>query len=173
MRRTESRAWANLRADLSVNRGNRKAQLTLVLLRATQRFSGSGNPAMRILGVPIRLLYRLLIDWGLGIEIPWFTNVGPGLRIYHGVGTVIHGAATIGSRVTIRQSVTIGTRDGTDNVPTIGDDVSIGAGAILLGGIHVGDRSVIGAGAVLLQDVPCDSVAVGNPARVLPASGDR
>ena len=50
---------------------------------------------------------------------------------------------------------------------TIGDDVWIGGGAIVLAGVTVGDRSVIGAGAVVSKDVPSDVVVVGNPAKVV------
>ncbi|WP_070964093.1 sugar O-acetyltransferase [Vibrio sonorensis] len=53
------------------------------------------------------------------------------------------------------------------NSINIGDNVWIGAGAIVLGGVSIGDRSVIGAGAVVTKDIPADSVAVGNPAKVI------
>jgi len=50
---------------------------------------------------------------------------------------------------------------------TIGDNVWLGGGAIVLPGVSIGDNSVIGAGAVVTNDVPANSVAVGNPARVV------
>jgi maltose O-acetyltransferase len=55
---------------------------------------------------------------------------------------------------------------------TIGDDVWIGAGAIVLGGVTIGDGAVIGAGAVVTSDIPADSVAVGVPARVVRSLAD-
>lgn len=61
---------------------------------------------------------------------------------------------------------------GDELLPTLGGHVDIGAGAKLLGGIHVGDNARIGANAVVLGDVPADSTAVGIPARVV-ASGKK
>lgn len=101
-----------------------------------------------------------------GLDIPSSVEIGPGLYIPHPVGTVIM-ARRIGSRVTIVSAVTIGLRNGPP-IPTIGDDVYIGAGARILGGIKIGNRARIGANAVVLQDVPDDYVAVGVPASVRP-----
>lgn len=53
------------------------------------------------------------------------------------------------------------------NPITIGDHVWIGAGAIILDGVTIGDRSVIGAGSIVNQDIPADSIAVGQPCRVI------
>ena len=52
--------------------------------------------------------------------------------------------------------------------PTVGNNVMIGAGAVLLGNIHIGDNSMIGANSVVLTDVPSDCTAVGSPARIIP-----
>ncbi len=53
------------------------------------------------------------------------------------------------------------------NPITIGDNVWIGAGAVILDGVTIGDRSVIGAGSIVNKDIPADSVAVGNPCKVI------
>ena len=50
---------------------------------------------------------------------------------------------------------------------TIGEDCWIGGGAILCPGVTVGDRCIIGAGSVVTKDIPSDSIAVGNPAKVI------
>ena len=77
----------------------------------------------------------------------------------------------LGAGCTVLQNVTVGERyaDGTGphDYPTIGDGVTIGAGACVLGGIDVGACSTIGANAVVLADLPEKSVAVGSPARVV------
>ncbi len=97
--------------------------------------------------------------------------IGPGLHLPHPVGVVI-GAARIGAHVTLLQNVTLGVRDRTANsflpsaFPSLGDDVYVGAGAILLGGITIGSGAQIGAGAVVLDSVPEGALAVGVPARV-------
>ncbi|MFJ1211928.1 serine O-acetyltransferase [Burkholderia pyrrocinia] len=122
-------------------------------------------------GAPLILLYIVLCDWLMGIEIPVKTKIGKGLTIYHGTGLVINGYAVIGDYCTLRHGVTIGNtllKDGTiSGVPTIGDNVEFGVHSVALGAIRVGDRARIGAGAVVLTDVPDGRVAVGVPARIL------
>lgn len=86
---------------------------------------------------------------------------------YSGLGIVVHARARIGDRVKISQNVTIGGRSGYKDVPIIEEDVEIGAGACLLGPIHIGRGAKIGANAVVLCNVPARSVAVGVPARVI------
>ncbi len=73
----------------------------------------------------------------------------------------------IGRNCTIRHQVTIGSRNNEHDVPVLGDDVDIGAGAKVLGKIYIGSRVSIGANAVVLIDVPDDNIAVGVPARIL------
>ena len=89
----------------------------------------------------------------------------------HPIGIVINRQVRIGTGCTIRQNVTIGRgsyKKETDReYPVIGNNVEIGAHAIIIGGITVGDNVTIGAGAVVVKDVPSNTVVVGNPARVL------
>ena len=89
---------------------------------------------------------------------PW-ADIGPGLYLYHGLGTVVGKGSQVGRRALICQGVSLG------GGPSIGDDVTLWAGAKVIGPVHVGDRSEIGANAVVVGDVPADSVAVGVPAR--------
>jgi putative colanic acid biosynthesis acetyltransferase WcaB len=158
---------AVLRADLAANRHSRKGQVVLVGLRVTQWARGPGRP--RWWALPVVAAYRVLVDWVMGIEIPPGVQAGPGLAVFHGTGLVIHADTRLGAGVVLRHGVTLGTLgDGDDGVPpTIGDRVSIGAGAIVLGPITVGDDAVIGAGAVVIRDVPAGATVVGNPARVV------
>jgi serine O-acetyltransferase len=98
-----------------------------------------------------------------GVEISPFAEIGEGLCVMHSTGIVIGPSVRIGRGLRIYQNVTLG--DGsTPGQPVIGDDVTIGAGACVLGGVHVGDRAVVGANAVVTRDVPADSVATGAPA---------
>jgi serine O-acetyltransferase len=102
-----------------------------------------------------------------GLEIPCTVSIGPRLYIPHPYGTVVT-AARMGSDISLISSITIGMRN--DRIfPTIGDRVFVGAGARILGGIHIGNDVSIGANAVVLDDVPDQSVAVGIPARARPA----
>ena len=81
---------------------------------------------------------------------------------------MLHPETVMGRNCTLRHDVTIGTRSGDHDVPVLGDDVEIGAGAKILGSIRIGNRVSIGANAVVLDDVPDDHLAVGVPARVFP-----
>jgi len=106
-----------------------------------------------------------------GIEVSPRVQIGGGLFLPHTVGTVI-GASRIGNNCTIMQGVTLGTREpdmGFDASlrPVIGDDVLIGSGAKVIGGITVGNHARIGANAVVLEDVPAQALAVGVPAKIL------
>ncbi|RLL55877.1 serine acetyltransferase [Mariprofundus sp. EBB-1] len=104
----------------------------------------------------------------IGITIPRGCEIGPGLRIYHFGGIVLNPLVTIGRNCTMRHGVTIGNRQADDDVPVIGDNVDIGAGAKILGKIRIGNNVSIGANAVVLIDIPDDHVAVGVPARAIP-----
>lgn len=90
---------------------------------------------------------------------PWST-VGPGLYLYHGLGTVIGKGSTIGRNALICHGVSIG------GGATIGDDVKVWAHAQILGNVTLGDRVEVSTNAVVLQDFPADSILFGMPARL-------
>ena len=108
-----------------------------------------------------------------GIEIHPGARIGRGLFIDHGDGVVIGETAVIGDNVTLYQGVTLGGtgKDVGKRHPTIGSNVTIGAGAKVLGPFTVGDGSKIGAGAVVLKEVPPNCTVVGNPGRVVRREG--
>lgn len=104
-----------------------------------------------------------------GIQIPIGTQVGEGLKFFHYGCIVIAQSTRIGNNVSIHQGVTIGrVFNGCHaGVPTIGDNVVIFAGSIILGNVTVGDNAVIGANAVVTKDVPSNAVVAGIPAKVI------
>ncbi len=106
-----------------------------------------------------------------GADIPLTARIEGGLQLLHPNGIVIHPDARIGPNCIFFQQVTVGTRENSPLVPCIGGDVSIGAGAKVLGGVKVGNHARIGANAVVLCDVPDYGVAVGVPARVIDRRG--
>lgn len=106
-----------------------------------------------------------------GLEIAPQADVGGGLYIAHPQGTVLS-AKRIGRNCTVIHNVTVGMRNEWV-FPEIGDDVFIGAGARVLGGIVVGDGARIGANAVVIQDVPAGATVVGIPARVIAMAEDQ
>lgn len=95
--------------------------------------------------------------------------IGPGLYFEHGFSTIVH-ARSIGRNCWINHGVTVGF-NGADKYPVIGDDVTILAGAIVLGEISIGDNAVIGAGAVVTKSVPPNCVVVGSPAYIVRRDG--
>lgn len=107
-----------------------------------------------------------------GVEIHPGAVLGPGLFIDHATGVVIGETAEVGEDVTIYHGVTLGGsgRDTGKRHPTIGDRVTIGAGAKILGAIKIGDDSRIGANAVVVKEVPSSSVVVGVPGQVISRS---
>jgi len=121
---------------------------------------------LRFFHLPLFAIVTLLT----GIYLPRSARIRGGLRIWHFGGVVVNPDTVIGRNCTIRHGVTIGNRKGAHDVPVLGDNVNVGAGAKILGSIRVGDNVNIGANAVVLCDVPDNSTAVGVPARVIARS---
>ena len=117
----------------------------------------------------IHLVLAKLAEIICGVEIGVAARIGRRLVIEHSGCIVVHGATTMGDDCIIRQGVTLGVRriDEPLAAPIIGSRVNIGAGAKILGAVHIGDGAEIGANAVVLQDVPAGALAVGVPARII------
>jgi putative colanic acid biosynthesis acetyltransferase WcaB len=156
--------------DWAANSKNPKGRLVMAMFRLACAL----RHGPRLL-LPLTLLYgvfyRLCVEWFLGIELPWKTRVGPGLRLDHGQALVINDGTVIGSGCHLRSSTTIGNKrkpDGSySGCPVIGNGVDVGSNAVILGEITIGDHAVVGAGAVVVHDVPGRAAVAGNPARVL------
>lgn len=95
------------------------------------------------------------------------------LRLPHPYGVFINPASTLGRNVTIFQGTTVGSkRSGKrGGVPTIGDDVVIGANCVILGRVHIGDGALIAPGSVVVDDVPAGAIVAGPHAQVLGGAG--
>lgn len=104
-----------------------------------------------------------------GIEIHPGAKLGNRIFFDHGMGIVVGETAEIGNNCVIYHGVTLGgvSSSKTKRHPTLKDNVSVGAGAKLLGNIVVGKNVKIGANSVVLRDVPDNAVAVGIPARII------
>jgi serine O-acetyltransferase len=110
-----------------------------------------------------------------GVEIHPAARIGNEFFIDHGSGVVIGETAVIGNCVTLYQGVTLG---GTGfqrgkRHPTLGDNVTVGSGAKLLGPIAVGDGAKVGANTVVVEDVPPRATVVGNPGHPVKLEGKR
>jgi serine O-acetyltransferase len=128
-----------------------------------------------ILSLILKIFYFLLnkiIEITTGISISSKAQIGKGFYIGHCGGIFIHPNVKIGENFNIGQGVTIGTLGmGKTGVPKLGNNVYIGAGAKLLGGITIGDNVKIGANAVVINDIPDNATAVGIPAKVVKTNG--
>jgi serine O-acetyltransferase len=110
-----------------------------------------------------------------GVDIHPAATLGAGLFIDHATGVVIGETAEVGEDVTLYQGVTLGgtSLEHGKRHPTVGDRVTIGAGAKVLGPVTIGDDSRIGANAVVVKAVPPNSVVVGVPGQVIARSRPR
>ncbi len=133
-------------------------------------------PVLRQVLQIVYFFLRKVSELLLGVGIWPESDIGPGFKIEH-CGCIFI-SARIGSHCRVSQQVVIGHRGGFrgGGVPTLGDEVYVGAGAKILGEVTVGRGAVIGANAVVISDIEDGALAVGVPARVkarkaLPAQG--
>lgn len=133
-----------------------------LIVRAQQCLYRSGRvrlaSALRTVGTVV-----LSADFGPGMRI------GTGFQVVHPIGVNIGYGLTIGNNVTFAGGVTAAARYYDDTGPqefaTICDGATIGAHAVLVGGVRVGANAVVGANSVVLSDVPDNAVVMGVPAR--------
>ena len=90
--------------------------------------------------------------------------IGEGMWIAHPYSTILN-AESIGKNFRCIHCTTLGA--GKNGIPTLGDNVSLGANVVIIGGVKIGDNVTIGAGSVVVKDIPDNSLAVGNPAKVI------
>ena len=120
----------------------------------------------------VRILPRVISNFSrfvTGIEIHPGAKIGEGLFIDHGMGIVIGETAEIGDDCNLLQGVTLGgtSMHHTKRHPTLGNRVTVGAGAKLIGAVEIGDNARIGAGSVVVTNVPDNATVVGVPGHVV------
>jgi len=110
-------------------------------------------------------------------DVKYTAKIGRNVGFFHnGLGVVVHPEAIIGDGCLLYQNVTIGGNgksEGENGVPTIGKNVFIGAGAVILGPVTIGDNARIGANSVVLTDVEEYTTVVGSPAKVVERKNEK
>ena len=166
-------SFASLLTDLRGDRDRHGRMLTrsfiaLAVYRfgnwAAQQQSPVRRPALQLYGWTDKVT-RVFT----GVHMDRQVRVGKDFHIIHAEANIsIHPEAVIGDRVGIMHNVTIGTQPNKPGAPSIGNDVFIGVGAVVLGPITIGDRVSVAANSLVITNVPPDSLAIGVPARVYP-----
>jgi serine acetyltransferase len=132
--------------------------------RAAYLALGSRWPVLRLLLSPLIALVR---PWVGSCEIHYRAEIGPGLLVLHPtLGVVVSGQAIAGPRLTLTGGNCLGMRGQADNRLVIGARVDFGANSTALGPLAIGDDVRVGAGAVVVDDVASGSSVAGVPARV-------
>jgi serine O-acetyltransferase len=177
------RAVSEVRADVAAARDRDPAAQGVSTFEILSSWAGvqallAHRAAHALLEAEVPVLPRVIAYMTravTGVEIHPAAVIGREFFIDHGAGVVIGETAVIGNRVTLYQGVTLG---GTGfqrgkRHPTLGDNVTVGSGAKLLGPIAVGDGAKVGANTVVVEDVPPGATVVGNPGHPVRVEGKR
>lgn len=165
---------SEIRSDLKANLGRTGLASTIygwfmspgfkavTLYRISRRFR-SGGPFGKALS---KIAWRWSVS-ATGCYLSPLADIGPGLSLPHAVGVVVGEGVRVGAGVTLYQHVTIGrARNNEASYPTIGDNVTVYAGAVVVGAIEVGSQAVIAANSVVARHVPEATLAAGAPAEI-------
>jgi len=118
-------------------------------------------------------IWQKIIEITTGISIPASAKIGHSFYIGHFGGIILNSDTVIGSNCNISQGVTIGVSGLSEKrgVPVIGNNVYIGANAVLVGKINIGNNCIIGACSLVTRDLPDNAVALGVPAEIISYKG--
>jgi serine O-acetyltransferase len=184
-RRVESPLRADLRRRYAMTSGStlkrvlacaRAPGVHAVLVLRFGQWSRRRPKALRLLLDPIYVILDFFVQALWGIEIPRTAKVGPGLYIGHYGGITVSSIAVIGRDCNLSQGITIGVSGGGTKrgAPTIGDNVYIAPGARLFGKITIGNNVKVGANAVIHKDLPDNAIAVMDPGfKIISYAGNR
>lgn len=140
----------------------------LIVYRYGRWARGIKIPILDLLLKLSAFLGHKIIEIATSISLPASAEIGKGFYIGHFGGIIVHSNAKIGEGCSIGTGVVVGTRGlGSKGVPIIGNNVYIGVGAKVLGGINIGNNVKIGANSVVISDIPDNATAVGIPAKVV------
>lgn len=136
------------------------------------------NVKWKLFRIPLlflTLLWQKTIEIMTGISIPSSVKIGHSFYIGHFGGIIINAKAVIGNNCNISQGVTIGVSGNEDQrgVPVLGDDIYIGANAVIAGKISIGNNVLVGACSLVNSSVADNAVVLGVPAIVISQSGSK
>jgi putative colanic acid biosynthesis acetyltransferase WcaB len=158
--------------DWQANQDNLKGRLVLLHFRLAHLCQKVHKP-FYYLFLPYLIYYQIVFEWILGIELPKKTQIGTGLKLYHGQALVVNCHSIIGDNCTLRHSTTIGNKgfdlnnkEDSDS-PKIGNNVDIGSNVVIIGTIEIGDNVKIGAGSVVVKSLEANGIYAGNPAKLV------
>lgn len=173
--------WSLIRADLMANADRLRQPAPVYWARVLGKLLVTPQVQVVVLfrighalaRTPLRPLAFLLRSIGLvlsGAELHPDATIGPGFALVHSNGVVIGGGVVAGKDLRLAQGVTLGepgrgAPEDTWGFPTLGDHVTLGANAVVLGQRTLGDGCVVGANSVVTKDVPALTLVVGSPAR--------
>lgn len=173
--------WSLIRADLMANADRKRQPAPVYWARVVGKLLVTPQVQVVVLfrighalaATPLRPLAFLLRSLGLmiaGAELHPDAEIGPGFALVHSSGVVIGGGVVAGRDLRVAQGVTLGepgrgAPEETWGFPTLGDHVTLGANATVLGRRSLGDGCVVGANSVVTRDVPGLTLVVGSPAK--------
>lgn len=155
--------------DWKANRDSFKGRAVMILFRCASWVSR--YLILKIIFCWYLLIYKIVVGWFLNIEINPMAGIGRDFKLEYGFGSVINGDTNIGTNCTLRHLTTISCKKLEDGYsgpsPVIGNNVDIGVNVNIIGGVRIGNDVIIGAGAVVTKDVESHCVIGGNPASIL------
>lgn len=141
-----------------------KSKVVVLIFRLSNYYA-SKNVVVKLIGFPFFIINKIFNEFLFCVEIPYKTNIAPGLKIYHPHAIVINENVTIGCNCVLRQGVTIGNillKTGEESAsPVIGDNVEFGANVIAIGNIVIGNASRLGAGSVITKNIAEGKTVIG------------
>ncbi|WP_044398988.1 serine O-acetyltransferase [Lacinutrix sp. Hel_I_90] len=126
-------------------------------------------PVVKHIVLVLCLIWQKLIEILTGISIPYSVTIGHSFYIGHFGGIILNAKSSVGNHCNISQGVTIGVsgRDDKRGVPSIGNNVYIGANAVIAGKISIGDDCLIGANSLVVDSFEGGVTLLGVPAKVI------
>jgi serine O-acetyltransferase len=160
--------WTRAREDVRRHEGWSDPAVWPLLVHRLGRTCDELPAPLRKLASKLYGATALGVELATGTRLHRETEVGEGLHLIHGRNVRVHPRAVIGARVTLMHDVTIGTGMDDPRAPVLEDDVFVGAGAKILGGVRIGRGARIAANSLVITDIPPGARAMGVPARPLP-----